>query len=806
MQTEPTTSAHWLRGGGDMGELIRRKNWSETPLGPVDGWPQTLKIAVRLLLDTGFPMYVAWGPDLIQLYNDAYRPMLGESKHPFALGARAVDTFPEAWDWVGPAFDRVIQGEAFSADDLLIPLNRNGYLEDCYFTFSYTPLRDETGAVRGILVPLVETTQTVLTRKRLEENQNRLQTVFAQAPVAMAMFETGSDLTFTMANPLYAGLVGRTVDDLIGVPLFEALPEVAGQGFDILLNEVIATGVPYVVSEASAILKRNGQLDTIYVNFIFQPVRDINQTITGVVAIVNDVTAQVLARQKVEARERHLQQVFQQTPTAIGTFYGPAFVIEQANLPLLKFWGVSAEEAIGKPLFAVIPEAAGAGFEELLNSVMKTGEPFIGTEMPAVLRRNGQVGTFYFDFAYSPLTNADGQIDRVILTATEVTEQLQSRRLREESETQFRQLADSMPQMVWVTLPDGYHEYFNQQWYDYTGLSFEQTKADAWANVLHPDDLARTWDVWRNCLKTGDLYQIEYRMRRADGQFRWFLARATPARNEAGEIVRWYGTCTDVDDQKRQADVLEHLVQQRTTDLKRANDDLERSNLDLIQFASVASHDLKEPLRKVRAFGTMLETLLADRLDEQERDLFARMISASGRMQALVDDVLRLSKLSDTSVNVQLTDLNTIINGIRDDLEVTIQERGAVMLVGPLPTLVAVPGQMHQLFQNLISNALKFNTGPQPTVKISAIPNENKADNEVSITVSDNGIGFDAKYKDQIFGMFKRLHGRSAFAGTGIGLTICKKIVDNHRGRIEADSAPGEGTTFTITLPVAVQP
>lgn len=253
------------------------------------------------------------------------------------------------------------------------------------------------------------------------------------------------------------------------------------------------------------------------------------------------------------------------------------------------------------------------------------------------------------------------------------------------------------------------------------------------------------------------------------------------------------------------------LLTAKNQQLQETNQALNRSNLDLMQFASVASHDLREPLRKVQTFGTRLEELLADRLTETEADLFRRLISSSARMQTLVGDVLRYSQLSDQTIPTEPVDLNTVVSQIQEDLSLVVSERHGEIICKELPTLAAMPGQMHQLFQNLISNGLKFNTDTLPRILIEAV--EPTTDliqalglptkDYVIISVTDNGIGFDEKYKERIFGMFQRLHTRSAYAGTGIGLTIVKKIIDNHQGYLTVQSQLNQGTTFRIALPAS---
>ncbi len=263
-------------------------------------------------------------------------------------------------------------------------------------------------------------------------------------------------------------------------------------------------------------------------------------------------------------------------------------------------------------------------------------------------------------------------------------------------------------------------------------------------------------------------------------------------------------TFTDISERKQAADLLAMGYEE----LKETTTKLERSNLDLLQFASVASHDLKEPLRKIQAFGNILRDKVKDKLDVTEHKYIEKMISSSNRMQSLVDDILTLSRLSNTETPLVHTDLNEIINRIVDDLEITIKDKNARIEVGDLPKLNVVPGQMHQLFQNLISNGLKFNQSGQPVITIKAGTVSAKIAGEYNIQpgdfylfeVSDNGIGFEQKYGEKIFGIFQRLEGNS-YQGSGIGLAICKKIVDNHKGFIKAESKPGKGTTFLVLLP-----
>jgi len=374
---------------------------------------------------------------------------------------------------------------------------------------------------------------------------------------------------------------------------------------------------------------------------------------------------------------------------------------------------------------------------------------------------------------------------------------------------EFKFVTDFMPQMVWATSPDGYHDFYNKGWYDYTGLSYQQTKGEGWNAVLHPDDQERAWQVWSHCLQTGEPYEIEYRLRAVDGHYRWFLARALPLRDDEGRIIKWFGTCTDIHDQRLMNDVLEARIRERTEELEKTNQELEASNNELLQFASVASHDLKEPLRKIHMFSNLIKDRYLAGMDGAA-DYMDRIISASARMTKLINDLLTFTRLSVNSV-FEKVDLNTVVNEVMSDLELSINEKGAVIEVDDLPEMEIIQGQMRQVFQNLISNALKFSKKDEkPSIRItservddcSLDAHRQKNGDYCRIVIKDNGIGFDNQYAEKIFTIFQRLHSREKYDGTGIGLAITKKIIEKHNGLIRAYSNENEGATFILLLPL----
>ncbi len=377
-----------------------------------------------------------------------------------------------------------------------------------------------------------------------------------------------------------------------------------------------------------------------------------------------------------------------------------------------------------------------------------------------------------------------------------------------ESEANFRLLADAMPQIVWTAKPDGNIEYYNQRWSQYTGMTIAQSQDWGWQPILHPDDLQNTIDRWTRSFTTGEPLEVEYRIRRAsDGVYRWYLGRAVAVHNSGGKIVRWFGTCTDIEDYKQLNEQLEDRVRQRTAQLETANQalvtstqQLEASNLELHDFASVASHDLQEPLRKVQVFGSRLKNDYGAALDTQGRDFLERMLNAAQRMRSLVEDLLAFSRVTSQARPFVAVDLSSVTQEVLSDLEVRIAETAARVEVGDLPIIDADPLQMRQLLQNLIGNALKFRKkGCSPRVRVQAGPDAE--DGSVRLTVEDDGIGFDEKYLDRIFTVFQRLHGRTEYEGTGIGLAICRKIAQRHGGEITAMSAAGQGATFVVNLP-----
>lgn len=380
-----------------------------------------------------------------------------------------------------------------------------------------------------------------------------------------------------------------------------------------------------------------------------------------------------------------------------------------------------------------------------------------------------------------------------------------------ESEVRLRALAEVVPQIVWQTRPDGYHDYFNQRWYDFTGLTPEESFGFGWIAVLHPDDREEARQRWQQATHTSKAYEIEYRFRDKKGRYRWFLGRALPYRDPSGRILCWFGTCTDIDDQKRATETLEQLVRERTVELTSANEALQRSNRELEQFAYVASHDLQEPLRKIQAFGDRLQKRCAPELGEQGQDYLARILASATRMRRLIDDLLTFSRVSTRPQALATVDLTTIAREVVSDLDGALQQTGGQVAVGELPTLQADPLQMRQLLQNLVGNGLKFHRLDEPPlVRVQgrllgsadlAATNLDPTFTWYEITVEDNGIGFDEVYLDRIFDVFQRLHGRNEYEGTGVGLAICRKIAERHGGQITARGQPGQGSTFIVYLP-----
>ncbi|WP_296950938.1 ATP-binding protein [uncultured Massilia sp.] len=289
----------FLDGGGAMGERMRAHDWNDSPLGDPHGWPQALRTVVGLMLNSKFPMFVAWGERLAFLYNDSYGEILGD-KHPSALGRPFQAIWAEIWDDIYPLVERAMLGEASYADRMYLVMNRHGYDEPTWFTFSYSPVRDEDGVVAGMYCACVEVTEQVLAEKYREEENERLRALFAQAPGIMAVLR-GPDHVFELTNQSYMQLVGHR--QVIGKPVRDALPEVVGQGFLELLDRVYRSGEPFVGTALPVRLQREpeGPPEERYIDFVYQPIRDAAGNVTGIFMEGSDVTGRKLVEDELRA-------------------------------------------------------------------------------------------------------------------------------------------------------------------------------------------------------------------------------------------------------------------------------------------------------------------------------------------------------------------------------------------------------------------------------------------------------------------------------------------------------------------------
>jgi PAS domain S-box-containing protein len=442
---------YFLSEGGEMGELIRSADWNKTPLGDPEKWPQSLKTMTAMILGNPFGMYIAWGKNYTQIYNDAFRPILGTSKHPEALGGSSKNTFGEIWDTIGPLFADVMQGNAVSFPDFKVPLYRNGYMEDCFFDFSYSPIKIEDGSVGGILVTVIETTEKKIVSDALHESNSRFINNIMQAPVAMCIFR-GENNVVEIANEQMLQLWNAKAENIINKPIFEVLPELKKQGLDEILQNVFTSGKKIVTDELFVPLNRNGQTENTYINFVYEALREIDGTISGVVAIATEVTAQVLARTKVEESEQKIRQLVENAPFPIAVYVGKEMRIELANESIIKIWG-KGPNVIGKSYKEILPELHNQSVFEQVESVFNTGQSFHSRNSRIDLVIDNVLQSFYFNYSFTPLYDLNGKIYGVMNTAVEITDLFLAKQKIEESDKRFRNTVRQAP--VGITILRG---------------------------------------------------------------------------------------------------------------------------------------------------------------------------------------------------------------------------------------------------------------------------------------------------------------------------------------------------------------
>lgn len=794
----------FLIGGGEMGDLIRAKDWRNTPLGDTNTWSQSLLTTLSIILNSRYPMFLFWGHDLLCFYNDAYRPNLGnDGKHPKILGERGEDFWQETWGYIKPLIDKVMEkGESTWHENQLLPIYRNEKIEDVYWTFSYSPAYDELSDIRGVFVTCNETTEKVISQKKLQENKDQLQ--FAMDSADLGTFEMDVLTNICNGNKRLKEWHGILDEDEFSFELAfqrvmpkerERLAKAIQRSFDYESGGIL--DLEYFIQNPNSLVQR-------FVSVKGKAYFGEDKKAYKLSGILTDVTKDVEARQKIEESEERFHTLANNIQNLAWMANSDGWIFWY-NQRWYDYTGSTFEEMVGWGWEKVHHPQHVKRVVSFVKEAWNKNEAF---ELTFPLR--GVDGEYkWFLTRVFPITNAEGKVIRWVGTNTDINEQ-------KNAEDQFRLLAETLPYLIWVTDEKGNGEFTSKRWEEYTGL--EMFNLDTWKSIVHPDDYDNITHVWSNSLATGNTYTCDARLKSKTGEYRWHTVKGEAVLDDDRKIVKWVGAFTDTHREKTFAQELSRQVESRTKELNKAklileekNIDLEKMNKELESFTYVSSHDLQEPLRKINIFASRLSAHDNDKISDKGKEYLQRMQEAAQRMQQLIQDLLAFSKLSTTDRRFESSNINNLIEEVKNNLKDELQQKEAVIEVSDMQKLNIIPFQFRQLLVNLISNSLKFSKkAVKPLIKIKSdiakgvdlnhsklIPDKTY----YHITFEDNGIGFESEYNEKIFEVFQRLYSREQYEGTGIGLSIVKKIVENHNGFIDAQSNLGEGATFHIYIP-----
>jgi PAS domain S-box-containing protein len=1082
MEVNPLNKQEFLSGGGTMGQMMREINWSLTPVASPAEWPQSLRTAINIMLQTQVPMFIAWGPSFPTFYNDAFHGLF-QSVLSGQAGTAARELFAGNWNNLEPVFNEVMQGKPVTLNNIITPAYSPGQPAPA-FHFSLIPLRNDVDEVNGVMGTITEAaaelTDAVVENIKAEKSETYFRRLADTIPVMLWM--TRSDGYCTYVNKKWYEYTGQSPENTLGQKwlsiVHPADKDQMQAGFEFANKTHVPFYLEYRIKGANG--KYRWILDS------GSPVFDENGQFEGFIGSVIDIDKRKLAEDAVRESEKRFRQLADSMPQIVWTAEADGYT-DYYNKQWYRLIG--EENQFGDSSFVVYihPDDQARCLEAWHRSV-HTGEPY---EIEYRFKVKSAAEAYrWFLVRALPIKDDNGQIIKWYGTCTDIDDVKRIEQSLRESEERFRTVADSAPVMVWMSDAGKHFTFFNKGWLEFTGRTMIQESGDGWTAGILSDDVANTLKLYNEAVDNRRDFELEFRLKRYDGQYRWVVSHGIPRYALEGAFLGYIGSCIDIHERKTNRLELEKRVAERTNEilrknkeleqqnifveaifdasvdliavvdtdfryvsvnktylevygllkenvlgkkmtelfpgiqdsptfygiqkaftgeqvhhvtyryaninkdyetffvplknaegeiysvvviahdntkliqtaqelkqinsklelrneelrqseerylrmtnevedyaiillskdgyienwnkgaekikgytadeivgkhfrifytyadqqqglaerligeatmkgkstyegwrvrkdgstfwaytvitalhndknevigfskvtrdlterkladdqlkvyaeqLEQKNKELERSNSELTSFSYVASHDLQEPLRKIQAFGNLIQARDAQHMSDVSKDYFDRMVKAAVRMQNLIDSLLEFSRTATALKNFEPTDLNVLLDEVRKELAHRIEEKKAVIQAAHLPTLTVIPFQFRQLLSNLINNSLKYSrTDVLPVVEIKADyikakemkePAAIAGKNYYRFSITDNGIGFEQEYAEKVFELFQRLHGRNEYSGSGIGLAICKKIVENHNGIIRAESEPNKGSTFYFYIP-----
>ncbi len=802
----PTThdDQAFLNNGGTLGARTAAFDWAGHPLGPVAGWSPSLRTALGIVLGSSFPMFLAWSEELYLFFNDAYQPVLG-TRVDQALGKSLDQVWPEVWDTIGPIVRGALAGESFFFESFPVTLERHGYPEQTWFTFSYSPVRDEAGKVLGLICMVVEDTEKVRALARHKQAEERL---------ALSLEASGNIGTWSVDLETGATFVDERFARLFQV---DAALASAGTELDRFTSMIHEDDRARVLDAIDTAIRQETLYDTEYripqlsgidawVNARGKVFADPDTGRRRFAGVAVDISGRkeaerarieseriaVAASGRAEENSRRLDVLLDAAPVGI-VYVDTSGRLLIANASNRAIWGEHLPTA-GIDDYAAWqgwwPQGGpGAGqrlgAEEWPMARVLRGEATAGAIVE--IEPFGQPGvrkTILIRAA--AIRNEHGVVIGAVGANMDISAQVTAEKALQESERKFRTIANVIPQMVWSASADGSNDYLNSRWQAFTGVPIEQLAGDGWRAYIHPDDLAGIDTAWRRSLADGSAFEVEHRMAHHDGQQRWVLNRALPVRDDDGRVTRWMGTLTDVHDQK--------VSEQELKAAARRKD----------EFLAMLAHELRNPLAPISNAAQLLTLAPTD--PGRVRQSSAVITRQVRHMTDLVDDLLDVSRVTRGLVELerQQVDIKSVVANAVEQARPLIEARRHALdlhmdsapgwVVGDRTRLV-------QIVANILNNAAKY-TPQGGRIGLTVGVEEG----QVRIAIADSGIGISPELLPHVFDLFtqaERTPDRSQ-GGLGLGLALVHSLVQLHQGHVKAYSkGRDQGSTFTVTLPLA---